>query len=251
MRWRRGVNPVVNARRSDRWGRRGATYRALWLGLALAAIPAPAPAAQPAPRMIVVALDVTGSFQHFDAAVRYLGGIAAQLGPGDEINVMTIGADSFADNQVVLQARMPRPRRALDPGFRRRLQVSRQALLEQLGRIRLAKKAMRTDLIGSLHAAARLLASAPSESERWLVFLSDMIDDVNRPAKRPIDLGGARVRCLFVQRGAGPHAVDELYRRMARWRELFTRSGAADAALCDPAQSMRFANPFEAVHCDG
>jgi len=215
-------------------------------------------------RTIVALVDDTASFAHLGGAVAFIRRITAGLEAGDELAVLRICADSFGDDNLVLLARMPQGQRAFDPGLRRRLLAARGTVdgrIRQLAQLPAARgqasgralsgRCARTDILGALYSAARLLAGAGPDRERWLFVLSDMVDDVSRPASRPPSLEGAHVRLLFVQRGAGRGAVDEFEKRVGRWRQVATQSGASSVVVCDPLQTARVADPFAELTCGG
>jgi hypothetical protein len=201
------------------------------LGLLLAAAPVSARSTNtPCRRLVVVVLDVSGSFRPWLPQARaHAQRVVRGLGAGDCLLARPLGSESFGDAPA-LALRLPLRTRPIDPAFDRRLLVRTQGAAEHLAALLERRPAPQTDIWDALYAAADTLAATPAQ-ERWLLLYTDLDDTAGRavPARllRP---AGVQVRVLFVPRAADVRRFDA---RLRAWRRVFAQSAAAQVKFYD------------------
>jgi hypothetical protein len=134
---------------------------------------------QPAPRQIVILVDISASIEP-QAEAECLDAIAkliAKLNRGDSVSIIPITGDAEVQSTGrVLRFQKPITRAAYDAdliGFSRQVHDSLQALRIQA----IGNPSARTDIFGAVRMAMEEFAAGPKEQDRRLIIFSDFIED--------------------------------------------------------------------------
>lgn len=180
--------------------------------------------------IVLLLMDVTGSFSKWlPSAVDAGKGALASLRPGDCAVVRPIGVRSFNDVEFP-PLRLPVSSRPIDPALQRRVAQLKRQFAGRLEAFKSMPPAGHTDLWGALHAAGQILG-ASGGAERFLLIYSDLKDTQGlKPNGLDLRLDGVKVGVYFLPRDGDPGAFA---RRIAFWRKVLERAGAATVAFFD------------------
>jgi hypothetical protein len=204
------------------------------------------------PRLLVVLLDSSQSYELYEKAISKLLSIVKALGPSDQLIIAQVAGKFRPETNIRLQAKFPElPPQLLLP-IRRLVDLGKkQAELDAIWRQvekrrheitiyvseRLVGKndGVVTDLHGALDYCAQRLHQ-DNASEKYLIIFSDLEHDferqkTSRPPARQMNFAGVRVRLLYL-----PWS-DDWTGRQKEWATWFNRAGATDFLMLDAGQS--------------
>lgn len=196
-------------------------------------------------RFVFVLVDTSSSIDSADWATVYgptWRGLVGGLAPGDRVVAAEAHGQTLTDFRPVVDREIEETGNSLeDDALAAAALPELAAALDPLGGRK--DPAVHTELLDGLQVAAQHFAADPRRPERWLVFLSDMLEDSSvarfdqgrldseeraalisrRAAEGAIpDLGGVQVMVA----GAGGRDADRYREMEAFWREYLARAGA-------------------------
>lgn len=185
-----------------------------------------------APRVIVLGIDSTGSYNLWEPAKKLAYRIIGDLSPGDVFYCRVINDQSYTDQASIFKLQMPEATFVqVDSPFDRKAKNHNR---RQRGRLIAVKKAAitrfqkvayeqagETDIDGFLMAASDRFLLYPKDRERFLLIASDLADNVHYSIKP--DLSGVRISIIGFQVSKSP---TETKRRKDKWLQKFREAGA-------------------------
>jgi hypothetical protein len=182
------------------------------------------------PRIIVLGIDSTGSYQLWGQAKRISIKIIDDLEPGDIFYFRRITDASYLDSCTIFRLELPFINHKSNP-FDRKLKYLQRS---QINRIDLLKKeavkrlnqikftnAKNTDIYGFLAAASDRFALAPKSYQKNLIIASDLLDNIRYKVK--LNLKDVKVAIIGFQASKDPLKTRKL---KEKWAERFSRAGA-------------------------
>ncbi len=175
----------------------------------------------PRSRLVVSLLDLSGSFAFVGESVGKMAGTVDEIGPGDEFVARAI--DGSNSGQHILQAKLPRSTRTIDPTNRRRVYTMKLQMKQMLRRINTKHSSRKTDLMGPIYTASLLFQKAP-DKQKYLLLFTDMEDNAGQTIPSgSLNLRGVKVIAFFVS----PGSIQEDFRLRRKWASFFSEAGAS------------------------
>lgn len=213
-------------------------------------------AAGPKPRFVVVFVDVSGSRKEDDWKVyeSTFESLVDSLHPGDHVLLATISDETFTTFQPV---DVPLEKTGITIKDAEMARNAKKKLREELQLVKAHKPAKQTRILDAFNAAAECFSRADPESERWLLFLSDMLEDSGKENFEKLKLTDSATNKIVEERRA-QHLLPALQgvrvyvagakaaaaEKMVEVQRFWLKYAEATGAQCDPAYYSRSSLSF-------
>jgi len=189
-------------------------------------------------------VDWSHSYPALGSALEAATGVCRALRPGDRLTVRRITDRSYSSSAVLVDVRLPEvtggrfrspARAARERSAADSVEAAHRQACEALAQSAHLPRTSRTDITGSLAAAAASFRQDDDGTQRVLVISTDG-EETERAGNVQLTLGGVAVRFVAVESRLGP--LERLERRLEAWSEVLRAAGVTDVQVLPPGARL-------------